>query len=151
MVLIAGCAHRTGAPAINDPQNGLWSGRIGVQIQSQPPQSFFAGFELKGQAGNGELVLTSPIGSTLARMRWSADEAVLESGQDVRRYPTVDALLEQTTGAAIPVSALFDWLGGKDTRLNGWSADLAQQPQGKITAQRLNPSPQVDLRIVLDQ
>lgn len=84
-------------------------------------------------------------------MRWSPSEAVLESGQSVKRYASVDSLLEDTTGAAIPVAALFDWLAGKNTGLNGWSADLLQRGDGKITAKRSEPAPQIDLRIVLDR
>lgn len=149
--LIAGCAHQAPAKGINDAENRLWTGRISLQIQSEPPQAFFAAFELKGQAEQGELTLTSPIGSVLGVMRWSPTEAVLESGRETRRFESVDALLEQTTGAAIPVTALFDWLAGKNTSLNGWAADLAQQAAGKISARRTNPAPQVDLRLVLDQ
>ena len=149
--LIASCAHQTPTKGINYAENRLWTGRISLQIQSEPPQAFFAAFELKGQAEQGELTLTSPIGSVLGVMRWSPTEAVLESGRETRRFESVDALLEQTTGAAIPVTALFDWLAGKNTSLNGWAADLAQQAAGKISARRTNPAPQVDLRLVLDQ
>ncbi len=148
---MAGCAHQTPATGINDAKNRLWAGRISLQIQSEPPQAFFAAFELKGRAEQGELTLTSPIGSVLAIMRWSPTEAVLESGRETKRFESVDALLEQTTGAAVPVTALFDWLVGKNTSLNGWTADLAQQAAGKISARRTNPAPQVDLRLVLDQ
>lgn len=149
--LMAGCATPQKPAGSSAGQNDEWAGRISLQIQSEPPQAFFAGFELKGRAEAGELKLTSPIGSVLGVMRWSPSEAVLESGRDVKKFASVDALLEQTTGAAIPVSALFDWLNGKNTSHNGWTADLSQQPGGKISATRTNPAPQTDLRVVLDQ
>ena len=139
------------ARGTNDIKNGPWTGRISLHIQSEPPQAFFAGFELKGGAEQGQLTLTGPLGSIVSLMHWSPTEAVLESGRDVRRFASVDELLEQTTGAAVPVSALFDWLAGKNTSLNGWTANLAQQDAGKIAARRSSPAPQVDLRIVLDQ
>ncbi len=150
-ILIAGCAHQTGARAPNDAKNGFWAGRIGLQIESEPPQAFFAGFELKGQVEQGELSLTSPIGSTLAVMRWSPTEAVLESGGELKRFDSVDALLEKTTGAAIPVTALFDWLNGKNTSLNGWTADLSQQATGRVEATRTTPLPATKLRIVFEK
>ena len=56
-----------------------------------------------------------------------------------------------TTGAAIPIAALFDWLKGENTRLNGWSADLSGLDTGRIVATRTEPAPQTRLRIVLDQ
>ena len=155
IIFIAGCAYKQAPTATNDPenqpQNGPWAGRISVQIQSEPPQAFFAGFELTGSAERGELTLLSPIGSVLGLMRWSPTEALLESGRDVKRFSSVDALLEQTTGAPIPTIALFDWLRGINTETKGWSADLTRQNSGRITAQRLAPAPPIELRIVLDQ
>ena len=155
IIFIAGCAHKQALTAINDPENrpnnGPWAGRISLQIHSEPPQAFFAGFELKGAVERGELTLFSPIGTTLGLLRWSPAEALLESGDSLKRFSSVDALLEQTTGAPIPTTALFDWLQGKNTETKGWSADLTRQNSGRITAQRLAPSPQIDLRIVLDQ
>ena len=149
--LIAGCARKIYPSDPNDAEKKLWTGRISLQIQSEPPQAFFAGFELKGHSERGELSLTSPIGNVLGIMRWSPDEAVLESGNETKRFLSVDALLEQTTGAAIPVTALFDWLKGVNTRLNGWSADLSGLNLGRIVATREEPAPQTRLRIVLDQ
>ena len=149
--LIAGCARKIYRNDPNDTEQKFWTGRISLQIQSDPVQAFFAGFELKGLAERGELSLTSPVGNVLGIMRWSPDEAVLESGNEIKRFPSVDALLEQTTGAAIPVAALFDWLKGTNTQLNGWSADLSELGTGRIAATRTEPAPQTRLRIVLDQ
>ena len=154
IIFIAGCAYKAAPTAINDPENqsknGPWAGRISLQIQSQPPQGVFTGFELRGSAEQGELTLLSPIGSVLGLLRWSPTEALLESGRDVKRFSSVDALLEQTIGAPIPTTALFDWLRGKNTEAKGWSANLTRQNSGRITARRLEPAPQIDLRIVLD-
>ena len=147
---ISSCAHKTTAIGLNDIKTGVWSGRISLQIQSEPPQAFFTGFELKGEAERGELTLTSPIGSVLGIMRWSPGEATLESGAGIKRFASVDALLEQTTGAAVPVAGLFDWLAGRDTSLNGWTADLSKRNAGRIDAIRVDPAPQTKLRIVLD-
>lgn len=151
MFLIAGCAHKIYQNDINEPEKRLWTGRISLQIQSDPEQAFFAGFELKGFSERGELTLTSPLGNVLGILRWSPDEAVLESGHEIKRFTSVDALLQQTTGAAIPIAALFDWLKGENTHLNGWSADLSGRDTGRIVATRIKPAPQTRLRIVLDQ
>jgi outer membrane lipoprotein LolB len=147
--VIAGCAHQPGAEAPNDPQIQAWSGRISLQVQSEPVQAFFAGFELRGNPGQGELVLTSPLGTSLAVLRWSPGQAVLDSGGQVQRFDSVDALLEKATGAAVPLPALFDWLAGKNAALAGWNADLSQHAEGRIAASRTAPQPRTDLRIVL--
>jgi outer membrane lipoprotein LolB len=152
-LLAAGCKQIPLKPPETDDalQGGRWAGRIGLQLQSEPPQAFFAGFELRGNPESGELTLTSPIGSVLGVLRWSPGDARLDSGGSSKRFASVDELLEQTTGAAVPLPALFDWLAGKNTAANGWSADLSQQPDGRITARRSDPAPQADLRIVLER
>lgn len=149
--LVAGCAHQSGAEAPIDSQVQVWSGRISLQVQSEPVQAFFAGFELRGSPSQGELVLNSPLGTSLAVLRWSPGEAVLDSGGQIQRFDSVDALIEKATGAALPLNALFDWLVGKNTALAGWNADLSQQAGGRISASRTAPQPRTDLRIVLAQ
>ena len=153
--LIAGCAYKQVDTGINDAKNeakiSFWAGRLSLQIQSEPVQAFFAAFELKGHVDNGELTLISPLGSILGIMRWSPTEATLEQNGTTKRFASTDELLAQTTGAAVPVSALFDWLGGKNTTTPGWTADLSQQGNGRIIAKRTSPAPQADLRIVLDK
>ncbi|WP_188707808.1 outer membrane lipoprotein LolB [Polaromonas eurypsychrophila] len=150
-IFIAGCAHQPRAEGQNEAKNSVWSGRISLQVQSDPVQAFFAGFELRGTPAQGELVLNSPLGTSLAVLRWSPGEAVLDSGGQVQRFDSVDALIEKVTGAALPLAALFDWLAGKNIALAGWSADLSQQAEGRISASRTTPQPRTDLRIVLAQ
>ena len=155
MLLIAGCAHKIDVASTNEIKKeaaaAFWAGRISLQVQSEPVQAFFAGFELKGQADIGELTLISPLGSILGVMRWTPTEAILDQSGSIQRFATTNELLAQTTGAAVPISALFDWLGGKNTTAPGWTADLSQRVNGRITAQRTDPSPQANLRIVLDR
>jgi len=150
-VLIAGCAQLPPAEALSDSKIQIWSGRISLQVQSEPVQAFFAGFELRGNPDQGELVLNSPLGTSLAVLRWSPGEALLDSGGQIQRFDSVDALIEKATGAAVPLPALFDWLAGKNTALAGWNADLAQHAEGRISASRIAPQPRTDLRIVLAQ
>lgn len=137
------------APGQNDQDISFWTGRISLQVQSEPPQAFFAGFELKGNPAQGELTLNSPLGNSLAVLRWSPREAVLDSGNQIQRFASVDELIEKATGAAVPLPALFDWLRGKNTAASGWQADLSQQGDGRISASRASPQPRADLRIVL--
>ncbi|ABM36218.1 lipoprotein insertase outer membrane protein LolB [Polaromonas naphthalenivorans] len=150
--LIAGCAHPTSVKALKDIKKELWTGRISLLVKSEPEQSFSAGFELKGRSERGELTLISPLGNVLGVLRWSPGEAELDSGnQKIQRFDSVDALMAQATGAAVPLSALFAWLQGDDANVSGWSADLSRQGEGRISARRTQPAPQADLRVVLDQ
>ena len=158
-IFIAACAYKQGSIGLKDAQKevkievleAFWAGRISLQLQSDPPQAFFAGFELKGQADTGELTLISPLGSILGVMRWSPGAAILEQGNSIQRFASTDDLLARATGAALPIAAVFDWLAGKSTVASGWEADLSRQADGRVTAKRLAPAPQAELRIVLDK
>lgn len=148
--MLTACMHAPRTPA-GSAQAELWSGRLSLQVHSEPVQSFSAGFELKGSPEKGELLLSSPLGNTLLAARWTPSEAVLEEAGKTRRFSNIDALIEQSTGAALPVAALFDWLHGKPGQQQGWTADLGQLAQGRISAQRSKPLPRADLRIVLNR
>lgn len=148
---IAGCASSISAIPLNDPKNEVWSGRISLHVLSEPEQSFSAGFELKGKPERGELTLTSPLGNVLGVLRWSPGKAELDSGQHkVQHFDSVDALMAQATGQAVPLDALFAWLQGDNASVSGWSADLSRHAEGRISAKRVQPAPQADLRVVLD-
>ena len=148
--MLTACMHAPRTPA-GSAQAEFWSGRLSLQVHSEPVQSFSAGFELKGSPAQGELLLSSPLGNTLLAARWTPLEAVLEESGKTRRFSNIDALIEQSTGAALPVAALFDWLHGKPGQQQGWNADLGQLAQGRISAQRSKPLPRADLRMVLDR
>lgn len=147
-LLLASCASPGGPPAGG---HAAWSGRLSLRVEGDPNQSFSALFELRGAPQAGELILTSPIGSTLAQLHWAPGEALLRNGSETRRYDSVDALIEAATGAAIPVGALFAWLAGRDERVPGWRPDLSQVSAGRLQATRESPQPRADLRIVFER
>ena len=151
VLLLSACAQlpRSEAPAA--PGAGFWSGRLAMQVPDQPAQSFSAGFELRGAAAGGELTLLTPLGGTAAHLRWSPGTAVLRSGGQERQFESLDALVAAATGAPIPVAALFDWLQGTSTPVPGWEPDLSQLGDGRLRAQRRDPPPVADLRVVLDR
>jgi len=149
---IAGCAGNPGAKDKNDQEIQSWAGRISLQVASEPVQSFSASFELKGRTEQGELTLISPLGSILGVLRWSPGQALLDSGkQDIQKFGSIDELMERTTGASIPLEALFAWLQGSHASVSGWSADLSRHGEGRVSARRTLPAPEAELRIVLDQ
>jgi outer membrane lipoprotein LolB len=165
--IIAGCAINTPARTENGRQleqnNGAtkvlsYQGRLSIRIASDPPQSLYAGFSLNGDAQTGDLTLNSPLGNTVAQLSWTPQSAVLISNNETKEYPSTSALIEQATGTAIPLSALFDWLAGIETRVMGWEVDFSQmktdqradEPQ-RLVAKRTSPLPEADLRIAIDK
>ena len=129
------------------PEQSYWSGRLALQIEEESAQSFSALFELEGSEDQGELILLSPLGNTLGKLKWSSEGATLQTGQQQQTSHSLDALLTQITGEAIPIKAIFDWLRGIETNAAGWVVDLSALSQGRITAQRSDPKPKAILRI----
>jgi outer membrane lipoprotein LolB len=149
LLLAAGCAS-PGGPLVA-ASGEAWSGRLSLRVDSEPVQTFSALFELRGAPQAGELILTSPIGNTLAQLHWAPGEALLKNGSQTRRFESVDALIEAATGAVIPVGALFGWLAGREDRVPGWRPDLSQVGAGRLQATRESPQPRADLRIVFER
>ncbi len=121
-----------------------------MRVDSEPVQSFFAAFDLRGNAQAGELSLFSPLGSTLARMTWAPGDALLFWSGQQRRFGSIEALTREATGTELPIAGLFQWLTGNATQTDGWSADLSKLADGKLVAQRVQPAPAVEMRLILD-
>jgi outer membrane lipoprotein LolB len=177
-LLLSACV--TTAPRV---EGGLWTGRIAVRSEAgadQPARSNTGQFELSGSARHGQLVLTSPIGTVAARASWqlrdvggtaaTPDRIELDTGGGPRRYATLDDMMQDALGDALPLEAMFDWLEGRPwpgapaqplgpgpdgprtgfTQL-GWTVDLTQfGPARLIAADRAAPPPPLHVRVKLD-
>jgi outer membrane lipoprotein LolB len=148
--LLTACATPARLPQATSPGAHEWQGRLSVNVQTTPPTSMSASFSLQGQAQQGSLSLYSPLGTTLAMLDWTISQAHLQQGNQQQRFDSLEALTEQATGAALPVSALFDWLQGTPSPVAGWEVDLSNLTQGTLMAHRRHPMPEVILRIKLD-
>lgn len=146
VALLSACATPQRALQLGEE---LWSGRLAMTVQSDPPQSFSAGFELRGTPDAGELQLISPLGTSLANVVWSPGRAEMRQGTQVTRRGSLDELTAELSGTPVPVAALFGWLRGRTGDVSGWQADLSRQPEGRITARRISPEPAAELRVVV--
>ncbi len=146
VALLSACA--TPQRAVQ-PGEELWSGRLAMTVQSDPPQSFSAGFELRGTPDAGELQLTSPLGTSIATVTWLPGSAEMRQGGQVTRRGSLDALTTELSGTPVPVVALFGWLRGQAGDVPGWQADLTRHTEGRITARRISPTPTAELRVVV--
>ncbi len=166
ILLVAGCANIARLDdQVNSKETSLgekseikteFRGRLALRVEAQTPQdigqgqSFSGSFELTGNAQTGTLLLFSPLGSTVAALYWAPGVAQLESGGSTRQFESLGAMLQNATGAELPIAGLFSWLNGRPANATGWSADLSRWSDGRITAQRSSPSPKLELRIILD-
>lgn len=128
------------------------SGRLAVNIEpygAAPARNVTAAFELRGSPDQGELQLTSPLGTVMAQARWNGSEVLLITSDGQKRFPTLAALSQDVLGEALPLQVLFDWLrgrpwpdapsraeGGKGFVQLGWNVNLERRPEGWVTATR---------------
>lgn len=146
------------------PDGESLSGRLAVKVDAygdQPARSVSAGFDLSGTPEQGQLSLTSPLGTTVARAQWTPAGATLSTSDGETRYQNLDTLTRDMLGESLPVAALFDWLRGRpwpgapaELRTApaeagfvqlGWSVQLGRLGEGWVVAQRAAP-PQVTVR-----
>jgi outer membrane lipoprotein LolB len=140
------------------------SGRLLVRVDTQPPKSVNANFELSGTPSEGMLQLSGPLGATAAQARWSREQAVLRAGAQETRYPDLESLAAEALGERIPIAALFDWLRGRPWtgatsaprrdgapgfEQLGWRINLARVAEGWVEADR-PAAPAVLVRAKLD-
>jgi outer membrane lipoprotein LolB len=120
-----------------------------LRVDSEPPTVTQADIRLQGSPEAGQLTLYGPLGITQGLLRWSPGEAVWSRGQEQRRFDSLDALLTQTLGTALPVPTVFAWLEGQAIALEGW--DLVSLPSSDqpLVARRRHPAPTLELRLRL--
>ncbi len=157
--VLAGCAAPPPAsPAPNpSPINSfapakVTTGRLGLQFIDGTTPSVQLGFSLQGDRSQGQLVLETPFGTTLASAQWNTQQALLIRGQSQQTFTTLEALLQQELGSNLPVDALFAWINKKSAaELNaaGWVVEDAEDAL-RLRATRLTPAPAVRLTVVLD-
>ena len=154
----------------------VYAGRLAVRADAAPDlpaRSVTGQFELSGNASSGQLILTSPIGTTVARARWSDPAGTqgapsrieLEADGTTTHYPTLEEMMQRAIGDQLPLPAMFDWLAGHPwpaapvqrgadgTSFDqlGWHVDLSQFAGNRlIDAQRPLPAPVLHVRVKLD-
>jgi outer membrane lipoprotein LolB len=159
-VLLAGCASMP-------PAGDVLAGRIALKIDAvanEPARQFNASFELRGNADAGELDLTHPLGTVVARARWAPGRAELVTPDGSTGFTDLTDLAARTFGEPLPLAAVLDWLRGRpwpgaphraaaDARgfeQLGWQVDLAQFARGTVVARRASPA-EVTLRALLER
>ena len=171
LLLLQACA--THAPPL---AGHVYTGRLAVRTDAAtnlPARSVTGQFELSGNASDGQLILTSPIGTTVARARWSdptgalgePSKIELEADGATTRYTTLEQMMQRALGDQLPLAAMFDWLDGRPWTAApvqrgadgssfdqlGWHVDLSQLTGNRlIDAQRALPVPALHVRVKLD-
>lgn len=146
---MAGCA--TQKNDLSEFQFGkTWSGRMLLKTDSQPTNQFSALFELSGSPQSGRLSLSTPMGVTLASVRWEPGWAELRGMGERRIYKNLDDLTEAMTGTSLPVAAMFSWFDGEPLRADGWTSGSENGKAHRLNAIRAHPLPVAEIQLLLD-
>jgi len=155
---LVGCANQPiapnttphAAPHAATQQSAQWLGRLSLKVYSKPVQAFSANFDLQGTPTKGTLALTSPLGTTLAHMKWDQGSATLLADGKQQDFDSLQAMAFKLTGTNLPVASLFAWLGGQAEEAPGWQVDLKELPDGRLQARHLEEV-QAELKIILER
>jgi outer membrane lipoprotein LolB len=173
LLLPAACATLPPAAGV-----ASYSGKFSLKVAGDERQDVMSGrFALTVDGAGVTLDLSTPLGTTVARIHSGADGATLTvpSGGGLRteRGPDPDALSRRVLGWSLPVDGIGDWIegrpapgrpyrlspaddGGSRLEQDGWTIRL--DPRGAdgrirrldIDRVQQGDAPSVSLRVVLD-
>lgn len=172
VALVSACTTTTLPPA-DRAYTGRFSATTSLGEQRQSVSGRFS-FEIRG--ATQRLELSSPLGTTVARIDIDPDGA-RATGMQMQevRGPDADALTEQLLGWPLPVSGLIEWIEGRPVphraariereagratliEQDGWSIrlpeyfDTPRRPRRLVLERAaLAEAPAVTLRLVLDE
>ncbi len=105
----------------NYQQSVVMNGKINIQYQqNEKTETITGNFEWQQNDTELTIVLTSPLGQTIAVIRENAQGASLEQGKHEMRYAAnVEQLLTESLGWSLPIAGMRDWLQGFDRNQQG--------------------------------
>ena len=154
LVLLSACSHTPRQAANNTSSTtviGHWEGRLTMRVAKNPPEQFSTAFEMSGHAEQGQLQLLSPLGTTMAVVRWNPQGASLQQSNDIQQFASMDDLTQGLTGAALPLPQLLIWLDRAGPAVAGWQIKAEVLKNGRrVLAERQQPLPALQLTLLLD-
>lgn len=154
LVLLSACAHSPRQAAKNTSSMALmghWEGRLTLRVAKNPPEQFSTAFEMSGHAEQGQLHFLSPLGTTLAVVRWNPQGASLQQSSELQQFSSMDELTQRLTGAALPLPQLLIWLDRAGPAVAGWQIKAEVLKNGRrVLAERQQPLPALQLTLLLN-
>ncbi len=175
MLLLAACATPTAMQGTGAAGELSRAGRFALTTTDSNGQqnAVQGGFSWLDDGNHYVLDLTSPLGSTQARVEGQRGSALLTRSNGTTLVATdPDALAEDALGSRVPVSGLRDWLRGRvspampvQERTNDESGRLSQFGQGGwqvrlsryddlgpqlLFLERIEPGRRIVLRLVVN-
>jgi outer membrane lipoprotein LolB len=161
----AGCAQLP--PVASQDTVFELSGRIAVKYREEAASGNVA---WRHARESDELLITSPVGSSVARVVRSGNEIVLTTtGEGEHRASDAEALTEKVLGFRIPLAGLTDWVRGrqvegspaavvrdKDGRpasieQNGWNVEYQEFGSDGLPVRMKLTYPGIELRLAIHE
>lgn len=145
-------------------------GQLSIKLGAfadQPAKGISLGFFFNGNTDTGQLDLMTLMGSQMAQVNWTPDEAWLSDDKGRHPYASLDALSRAALGEALPLRTLIYWMQGQadpmadvapgpepDTFIqSGWTIDTRQLRVKKLLAERPGTASQrgAQIKVYLDR
>lgn len=128
-------------PADLQPSERRHTGHLSLRLlpfEGEAARGVSMVFDLQGNAREGALDLSTPLGTLVAAVRWSTLGASLQTSDGTQVYDSLDQLLARVLGEPLPVADLLQWLQADAGEFEsaGWQVDTTQATDGIIQAQR---------------
>lgn len=190
VVLLAACAQKSPlvamAPRSSNPLSGTatepgsdladqrWSGRLVLKLAAfgkESAQGVNVSFDLQGNPTQGQLDMSTPMGTLVAQVRWQQAMASLSTADGTESFDSLHVLTQRVLGESLPVATMMSWLQGhpapsptwtarsdgqaspRQFTQAGWQVDLRELDQGTLLAERPGTLDQrgATLRLRLDR
>lgn len=172
---VTACSSVPEAPLTTRDDVFVRNGRFAITVTESDgqQQAVQGGFNWQDDGRGYRLDLTSPLGSTQARVEGRPGYATLTKADGtVYEAESPDALAEDALGGPIPVSHLRDWMRGRVSEASAtdvqrdelgrtasfkqddWQARLSRydaQGPGLLVLQRAEPGRRIVVRLAVDQ
>lgn len=140
------------ATSVSEPRIEL-QGQLSIKLEAfgeQAASGISLGFFFTGNDKQGQLDIMTLMGSQVAQVGWTPQQAWLVDDKGRRPYASLDQLSQETLGEALPLRALVHWMAGHpDPSLpsqteaepsrftqEGWSVDATELPRKRLQAHR---------------
>jgi outer membrane lipoprotein LolB len=125
----AGCAQLQPAPRHETVEFEL-AARIATRYREEAASGNVA---WRHSRESDEMLITSPVGSSLARIVRTGSEVVLTTAdQKEYRANDAEALTEQVLGFRLPLAGLTDWVRGR--QVEGAEASVVRDKEGRLAS-----------------
>jgi len=129
----AGCAELRPAPEHESVEFEL-AGRIAARYREEAASGNVA---WRHSRDSDEMLITTPVGSSLARIMRTGSEIVLTTAdQKEFRANDAEALTEQVLGFRVPLAGLTDWVRAR--QVEGAEASIVRDKEGRLASLKQN-------------